>query len=1211
MADAAAAASCAQCLCELYAPGTSAARRKELQELLQRERAAAADDAGLRALWRRVLLASSTTDELVLWFALSTAEASLRGPRSVAAARVPAAERAELKQALNTVLLGERGEVLPASAKNKGVQVLALLVRAAWPAEEPELLRELLSLLLQPGAPRALGGRLLAAVAECFGAADASQQAALVAFLPQAYAALSTALAADAEEGARAAAVPYTTVPCLAAARTLLTFGRIRSAAAGGGGGPHAARAFSADEGAALPALLGAACRHLIPTAAAAVAGARGVSGRQDAPVAALGLLSELCELKDAQTPRLLAPLVEPLVVATQRLAAEGVPAYGLDDEALDELEAALSYVLDLLCRSWLMHIAPQAAPLLLAALWAHSERSSARQLRRFVSLSATFLEGWRLSAEPSAASQPQPLIDGLLAIAPALLTRCLLSRSAAAARDFEDDAEERWAADAPPPSSTDPACLTAMWCSARDGGGDGAAAGAAGGGAGSDEEVDDDGDASRLESLLADTSRFLCELARWRPSQVVSLVAEALSATLHDLAAAEAAPPPLRLHVPYDVANLAALLSAALPAAAAAVGAPISELPVASLVQMLLTKLGPEPTPPPRSPYACRAELALLVALRQVCHVLSTAQQQVEATAAQCAAAVASPPASPSPSADAATAAVGDALASSVGALLSHALALLPTSAGGGAVCDGASAVLLDVTTSLWPPQVHSAGGLRRLAALGDGALGAHAASAAVPMSCWPRFFAAVVAARLVPPRGMRGTEEYRASHVPPAQIDALNALIDSLVAPLRSSDQPSHAADATDMRVGAPACCLSAVLTAMRDAPSEARAALDTAVLAAQLGEALQAQLGLLASSTPPPLGALWSLLRLLRVLTRSVAAGSPWSALAASQFSLRTALQCIGLVVSGGAPTGSAASSRAQREGLVEAALELVLASVGERSTGGADSAALVGDVLEICGPTKLGALLDVAGAGSGAPPPAEAAMSAQEASGVLTPSLREMLVAVVHALFVGHWKALAACDAWLSSALALVAAALRQPADGPTFRHSLKTVRLLHDKWAGGGTVRAVLAALGGGGDANGAGGGLPQPLQEMGTQLRCLVLAARLDPAHAPVHEEAAECLHAATAAEVRRQMNLRGDDGGGAAAPLRAESWRELTCAAVERCLRAEGAWLRADDAARLLGSLAATDVSDQPSFLAAIDRTAIELSGLRAEAAHEERALR
>ena len=72
----AAASATALALHELHAPTTTQARRVDLQALLHRERATAAADAALRGIWRKVL--SSSKDELLLWFALSTCEMYLK-----------------------------------------------------------------------------------------------------------------------------------------------------------------------------------------------------------------------------------------------------------------------------------------------------------------------------------------------------------------------------------------------------------------------------------------------------------------------------------------------------------------------------------------------------------------------------------------------------------------------------------------------------------------------------------------------------------------------------------------------------------------------------------------------------------------------------------------------------------------------------------------------------------------------------------------------------------------------------------------------------------------------------------------------------------------------------------------------------------------------------------------------------------------------------
>ena len=113
----------------------------------------------------------------MLWFALSSAESQLR---HTAIPRIPSSERAALKQALTGMLLGADAASLPPSARSKGVAVLAQLARASWPAEDPSLLGDMLALLSRR-ARRAIGARLLAAVAEEFSAADARRPAAGVA----------------------------------------------------------------------------------------------------------------------------------------------------------------------------------------------------------------------------------------------------------------------------------------------------------------------------------------------------------------------------------------------------------------------------------------------------------------------------------------------------------------------------------------------------------------------------------------------------------------------------------------------------------------------------------------------------------------------------------------------------------------------------------------------------------------------------------------------------------------------------------------------------------------------------------------------------------------------------------------------------------------------------------------------------------------------
>ena len=331
---------------ELHAPATAEPRRRELQGMLHRERERATADAALRAVWRGVI--GTTNDELLLWFALSCIGASLTG---TSGASIAIEERAELTANLQTLLLGPSAATLPASSRSKGVTLLAQLARVAWPAEQPALLHEVLNLLRQPGSTRVLGARILSAVVDEFGAAkgerpsvQASRQAALVSFLPDAHAALTEALQSEAANAAAAAAAAAPSArdaggaagaeTCLEAARALLTFGRVRDGADG-------ARTFTEAELRSAPPLLQAAAAFLTPRGASDVRAA----------VGALTVLSELSELQDAACAALLRPLVQPMVLGVQQLASQPVEPYG---GSLDDLESAMCYASEQLC-GWLL----------------------------------------------------------------------------------------------------------------------------------------------------------------------------------------------------------------------------------------------------------------------------------------------------------------------------------------------------------------------------------------------------------------------------------------------------------------------------------------------------------------------------------------------------------------------------------------------------------------------------------------------------------------------------------------------------------------------------------------------------------------------------------------------------------------------------------------------------------------------------------------
>ena len=1195
----------AHALHEMHAPTTAPSRRAELQALLHKERELAAADATHRGVWRQVL-ATAGADELVLWFALSTCESSLR---ETVVSRVPAAERLELKQVLTAMLHGPCSAQLPPSARTKGIVVLAQLARAAWPTEEPALLHEVLSLLHESGASRALGARLLTAIAEEFAASDArrpatgratgtagqqqqaQRQAALIAFLPAAYRALGQALQAELTQMSAATYCDEGAALCLEAGHRLLSFGRVRS------GTETCNRAFTAEEVTTLPELLAAACKHLVPS-----------SRRHKAAVASLSLLAELCELQDPRVTALFPPLVEPLVHAARCLADEaalppGYPRrcpYDLDEDCLDELENALCYALDAACRTWLLRVASAAAAPLLTALWAHSRVASAEQLRRFVGICNTLLE-MASNLDGGGGAALHGLADGLISVAPELISRLLLSQSSIAAREFELEVEERWASTG---TTGGASALSEMW--AVDGLG-GCIASASASSNAQDPE-DEEGDQGGLQGLLAETGSLFFRLAALKPVDAVNLLAASLSGLLPSFAAARTAKNP-PLAVCYDVATIAKLLASVLAVASASVDDPLTKLPLSSVVQLLLDQLGAEAPPPSPSPYVCRAELALLSPLLQCCRLMSDRAVSNQGTDAKHA--------------------VEAALASSVAALIARGTSILAGSVGGGVAAVGASGVLLELAGSCrWPPVVHEAGALRHLASLGAGSLSSHAATAGVPMNCWPRLFAAVVLAMIVPPRGARAAD-YAAGHLPPPRQQALHTLVESLVTPLRNPSGSGAAgggaagggaagggaaASPLDLAIGAPTSCLCAIVVAARDAPQEARAAVDDALRSSLLHEALQTQLASLPLVSPPPLGAICSLLRLLRALTRSVGASGVWASQAAAQWALNAALQSIRLAAS-----AATVSSKAAREGLLEAALELVLTAASERRAANCSgSAELVTQILDACGPQALGALLVPAGstglvttAHSGAAP-----SSADEAS-LLSPPLREQFLGLGHALLRSHWRYLSGSAVSLGAVMHLLAAGLMHPADQPAFRKCLPAVILLHERLfarTGGGIGAAILAAgLHGGGNGvarpfgSAAGVALadkPPPSMEtleLACQLRCLVLSARIDASNTPVHDEAADCVYTMLQLEARAADDGSGGDGAMGAAVA------QCAHALVERCLGMQ-TWLSKELSATLISDFRSSNLSDQLNFKSALARLADDLSSMRAEAAHAER---
>jgi hypothetical protein len=1211
-----------QAMHELHAPSTAEPRRRELQAVLHRERERAASTPELRAVWRGVIGGggSSTQDELLLWFALSCISSSLAdaGGPSIAAD-----ERLHLKASLQALLLGPAAASVPVSSRSKGELLLAQLARVAWPAEEPTLLHEMLALLRQPGPTRSLGARLLSAVVDEFGArpgerpsVQATRQEALLAFLPDAHAALTEALHSE----AASAGTPGAT-PCLDASRALLSFGRVRDGASTG------ARAFTEAEVRSAPLLLRAVAVHLVPRAPARDA---------QAAIAALGVVSELCELKDPQCAALLAPLVPPLVASVQQLASAPMPPFGLDEDALDDLENALCYACEPLY-GWLLgpHLAmPAAAQPLLAALWTHSLRASPTQLRRCVALSEAVLdralaqEALESAHEGGLHRVPSQLAEALLPCARALVEWLLLSRSAPAANAFAEEALET--ADA----------ASARAAEEADGGAHALALAAlavralAGGSSGGDDDADGaDGGASAvggfhrrregeeaeegLVGFVSDVRLLLCRMASFHGAAVLTFLSEVLTMLLAQLPGALSTARPIdsrpsRYHVALDVGTLAGLLAAVLPAATAASADPLSSLPIAAVCQMLLQPLeGPAPDTA-RSPEACHVELSLLYPLSELCAVLGAALGEPVGSAG----------AARAPSEQGA---IEQALARGVTALLGRTTALLSRGAGGGVVCRPAASLLLEIASRRWPEAVHRAGGLHRLASLGGGNVGAHAVAANIPQSCWPTLFAAVTSALLMPPRGLSASV-YLGSFLGAPQQTALREMIESIVAPLRApplppvpvSPPPSAVlmgavnamggvgvvqlpslpergghpalppavADAINGQInhalGPPLACVCAIVTSMRDAPREVRDALDGAMAASELHLVLQRLLGTLHGLRPPPLIALAATLWLVHALTAAVSGG--WGGADAAHWALQGALQSMGLVLGGGGGGGGGGSSRAakaQSEAVLEASLELVHAAARLRAAPAA-SARTVGTILDACGPERLGALL------------APSASVPEDMR--LSPPRREQLMRVASALLSSQWKALLADEVRLSSVMGLLAAGLSQPSDLPAARQALQAIVQLHERWASGGAVGVVKAALAVG---SGAGGGPTAAQLEHALQLRCLILQARLEPSLETLHEDATDALHAVLTAEARR---IAPDATDALGAQVSASFW-QLTA----RCLSAER-WLAQEHAQRLLAEHAQAEVGDRPSFQRTLTRLASAVAFLRMEAAHAER---
>ena len=301
---------------------------------------------------------------------------------------------------------------------------------------------------------------------------------------------------------------------------------------------------------------------------------------------------------------------------------------------------------------------------------------------------------------------------------------------------------------------------------------------------------------------------------------------------------------------------------------------------------------------------------------------------------------------------------------------------------------------------------------------------------------------------------------------------------------------------------------------------------------------------------------------------------------------QWALSAALESIRAVVRLGYSSPSA-----ERDGMLEAALSLVVASANERRlASGEGGTALVSQILDACGPRGLGPFLTTSGSD-------EDSMQMR----LLSPPLRETLLGLPEALLNNHWRILSASDASLTVLVQLLAVGLSVPTDAPTFRRCLPATTLLHQRLfaQSAGAVAAAKLALqgvprlgGGNGDANGTSVGASAAVLELASQVRCFVLSVRLDPSHAQLHDEATDCVYECVRATAR--------GGKDAAVAHCAQSL-------VERCM-ASLSWLGRDVAAKLLGDFASSELTDEVSFKGALSRLASDLASLRSEAAHAER---
>ena len=1044
-------------LAELFSHSTSAERRRELQGQIISERARPAAWAS----YREALLCDGT-NEALLWFVLSLCEAALtlHWP-------LPQAERQQLKADMMALLLGPAAQQgrLPASARGKALQCLAVLARWEWPAEDPAALSNALQLLSQPGEPRRVGARLLKAMAEEFDprshrsmwAHNEQLQAAFAGALPEVWAALAAGMRASVAEDQAAAVAGGggATALLLEACRALLSSAPLRGGAA-----------------AASLQLVGA-----LLTEAAVRADCAVVCG-------ALDCLSELADRQAAEVGSLLAPtlpavggLLQSLGAAAAGAAAGGGAPFGLGVAQVEALEERLCYCLGILAERWLVNLAPHAASPLLEALWAYSAGSSLPQWRRCVRVTGLFFEA-------ASSNEDGAIVVGhelLATLAEALLPRVAQLMALLQARhnprlgdsgvDPLDD--DSWADRTAPPPDTD---------GLDDDGDGGGGAGDGGGGDGDGDGDDDEG----FAGFVCEASELLRHLSEQQPAPYLATVGQPLALLLPALgdafgesgSGAAAAATGGGAAALFDCGTLVVCLSSVVGAASAT--------ETDHLTRMLLNALPPPSAPPAARPAApagasrallWRAELSLLGLMRLQCAgLLAAAAARADAAAL-----------------------LGEVLASLVPRTL-RLLAAAPTAAAGRA----ATSLLLGVCAQRWPPGAPQAA----FASLRASPM---AVAELAPPPRRPDVLAAVSLALLLPPkeaaaprlpggrpgRGMGFLGEAGAQAVDPSHAAQFGALVNALAAPwVALHHQAGGAADVTTVLGEAKlrAACLRAMCDALKDQHRTVLAA-GLEAIAPQVLPALQSLLGQVLQLQPRPFEQIAALLRLLlavlgtfgRALGAAAVSGALHGTVSAVDAVLAERIGQLG--GAGGAGDGSGLSLDGGGLGaLFSVSLQLLQLAAEPPLSRASERAALAEQVLGACKPGRMGWLLG------------------HSAEGV-APSVRYQLYDVAAKVLQAHFALLRDREEELSNLLALLATGLARPADLEPFRRCLFAFTSL---WSLALRPKERIKI---GTDA-------PPWLKLRGREWLHALLLLRLDPQHAPVHAEVGVLLHAALVADV-------------------------------------------------------------------------------------------